>query len=155
LQVYVHLVWATWDRCRVITPRIEAEVRPALLGKAKELLCTTLAIGGIEDHVHQLLAMPATIPLARIAQELKGSSAHHVNARFGDRVLKWQAGYGAFSVSKRDVERVAVYVRRQREHHGSGRLCVDLEQIHPDLPTVDSGSESNCTRAVETPAVPA
>ena len=29
----------------------------------------------------------------------------------------WQAGYGAFSVSQSQCERVAEYIRRQEEHH--------------------------------------
>ena len=132
-QLYVHLVWATWDRAGLITPHVESVARAGLLAKARELGCTTLAIGGIENHVHHLLAVPATIPVARIAQELKGSSAHLVNTRFGDHVLRWQAGYGAFSISKRDIDRVIAYVRNQREHHDRDRLCVELERIHPEM----------------------
>jgi hypothetical protein len=29
----------------------------------------------------------------------------------------WQAGYGAFSVKPKDVDRLIQYIRNQREHH--------------------------------------
>ena len=31
--------------------------------------------------------------------------------------LAWQAGYGAFSVGVRDVEKVKAYIRDQESHH--------------------------------------
>ena len=140
LQLHVHLVWATWNRLRLITPPIEAVLRPSLLAKASELGCTTLALGGIDDHVHHLLAVPATLPLARIAQELKGGSAHFINAQTGERTFRWQAGYGAFTLSRDDLERVTEYIRRQREHHEAHRLWWDLERVHPDALPSQTGS---------------
>ncbi|MBI5546540.1 MAG: IS200/IS605 family transposase [Deltaproteobacteria bacterium] len=131
LQLYLHLVWATWDRLPLVTSGIEEMLYPMLAAKATELGCRTVAIGGIEDHVHQLIWLPATVPIARIARELKGASAHSINRR-GHRELefKWQAGYGAFTLAKHDVERVAAYVRNQRAHHKSQRLSASLESIH-------------------------
>ncbi|HEY3449424.1 MAG TPA: transposase [Myxococcales bacterium] len=134
LQFYVHIVWATWNRTRLITPRVEAILRPALLSKATELGCTTVALGMVEDHVHELLALPAVVPLATVAKELKGASSHLINQQLGRGELKWQAGYGGFSVSPGHVDRVAAYVRGQRQHHQLQRLWRSLEQIHPDLP---------------------
>ena len=131
-QLYVHLVWATWNRVRLITPRIEPIVRAALLNKSNELGCTTLALGTVEDHVHHLLIVPPTLPVATAARELKGVSSYLVNREFGRGEFKWQAGYGAFSVSKSHLERVQTYVLRQREHHELQRLWADLERIHPE-----------------------
>ena len=31
--------------------------------------------------------------------------------------FSWQRGYGAFTVSKSNVEQVSQYIRRQKEHH--------------------------------------
>ena len=33
------------------------------------------------------------------------------------RVFAWQEGYSAFSVSESNLERVAQYIREQKEHH--------------------------------------
>ena len=139
LQLYVHLVWATWDRLRLITPRVEQVLRPALLAKATELGCTTLAVGAVEDHVHHLLMVPATLPVATIAGELKGVSSFLVNQELGRGEFKWQAGYGGFTVSKSHLDRVERYVQRQREHHSLNRLCADLERIHADQKDREGG----------------
>ncbi len=51
-ELYLHCVWATWDRLPLITPGVEAAVYAAIMSKAKLLDCIPLAIGGVEDHVH-------------------------------------------------------------------------------------------------------
>lgn len=53
-QLYVHLVWATWDRLPLITPTIKEQIYNVISYEFKQLGCSVVAIGGIEDHVHLL-----------------------------------------------------------------------------------------------------
>ena len=46
---------------------------------------------------------------------LKANSSKWMNEH--GRVFAWQEGYSAFSVSESNLERVAQYIRRQKEHH--------------------------------------
>ena len=34
-----------------------------------------IEIGGVEDHVHMLLSLPATMPIAKAMQLIKGGSS--------------------------------------------------------------------------------
>ena len=60
------------------------------------------------DHVHTLLDLPTSKSIEEVAQLFKGSSSHWINE---NRLLRgrfsWGRGYGAFSVSHSDVNRVA------------------------------------------------
>ncbi len=77
-----------------------------------------LAIGGIDNHVHLLLSLPATISLAKAMQTLKGVSSKWVNDNFSLRhEFAWQEGYAAFSVSISEVPKTVAYIKNQREHH--------------------------------------
>ena len=69
-------------------------------------------IGGMEDHVHMLIQLPPTIALADAVQEIKASSSKWLGKRFA-----WQRGYGAFSVCRSTLDRVARYIRNQEAHH--------------------------------------
>ena len=51
-QLYVHLVWSTWDRLPLVTPALESGIYAAITAKCKEMQCDPIAIGGIEDHVY-------------------------------------------------------------------------------------------------------
>jgi hypothetical protein len=57
-------------------------------------------IGGIEDHVHLLLSLPATLSVSKAAQLIKGGSSKWVHDTFPEhRLFQWQEKYGSFSVS--------------------------------------------------------
>jgi putative transposase len=74
-----------------------------------------ITIGGVRDHVHALLVLPPTLPLAKAVQFLKGSSSKWINETGGP--FAWQEGYGAFSVSASQTTDVVRYIQNQRTHH--------------------------------------
>lgn len=120
LQLYLHLVWATWDRLPLITPDIESRLHGALAEKARQLGCEPLAIGGVPDHVHVLVRLPATTTVATLVKELKGASSHLVNREVAPAAgFRWQGGYGAFTLARRDVPLVRRYVAEQKRHHAA------------------------------------
>ena len=103
-QLYLHCVWATRDRMPLITDEIEARLYAAIATKCRELKCAPLAIGGIEDHIHLVVRLHTTVPVARLLKEVKGSSSHLVTHAVapGD-FFKWQGSYGAFTFAKADL----------------------------------------------------
>ncbi|HEY3331751.1 MAG TPA: transposase [Capsulimonadaceae bacterium] len=121
-QLYVHVVWATWDRVPLIDARMESVIYPAILNEARSLKADVLAIGGIEDHVHILARIPASISVSEFVRHTKAASSLLCGKAF-----RWQGAYGAFSVSRSHVARVNSYVQRQREHHANGTLYKSLE----------------------------
>ena len=88
-----------------------------MAGIARQNGITPLAIGGFDDHAHVLLAVPATVPLAKAMQLIKAGSSKWCNENFGNGRFEWQAGYSAMSVSPSLVHKTQVYIRKQREHH--------------------------------------
>jgi putative transposase len=134
-QLFVHLVWATLDRLPLITPSLEHELYRALAKKCRDLRCVPLAVGGMPDHVHLLVQLPPAVAVAPLVKELKGSSSHlitHVTAR--DRLFKWQASYGAFTVDPAAVSVVRGYIVHQKQHHGGDSVRNDWELSAPPPP---------------------
>jgi REP element-mobilizing transposase RayT len=73
-----------------------------------------LAIGGMDDHVHALFSLPATMSIAKGVQVLKANSSGWMNEV---RSFEWQEGYFACSVSRSQIPRVMKYIANQRKHH--------------------------------------
>ncbi|NNE98020.1 MAG: transposase [Pyrinomonadaceae bacterium] len=70
------------------------------------------------DHVNLLISMPSTISLAKVVQQLKGSSSKWIHETFPEhRRFEWQRGYAAFSIGIGDLERTVAYLRNQEKHH--------------------------------------
>ena len=127
-QLYLHLVWATWDRHPFLVPEIRERVYECIQAECVNLRVDVIAIGGIEDHVHLLIRVPATIAPADLVKRVKGASSHMVNHDIhAPFYFKWQGAYGAFSVSKRHVPLIRDYVLRQAEHHRDLSLYPLLE----------------------------
>ena len=116
-QLYLHYVWATWDRLPLITPDIQKVIYAAIIQQCEQLGCTVIAVGGIEDHVHLLTGFPPTLTLSDLIKQIKGSSSHLITHEIKHRFFKWQGSYGAFTVSHGDIDTVANYIRNQATHH--------------------------------------
>lgn len=132
-QLYVHLVWSTWQRLPLITPELEPHVYAALASKCTELKCKPIAINGIADHVHILAGITTTISIAKLVGAMKGSSAYLIAHRVTPGTFfKWQHSYGAFTVSKRAVPIVRRYILNQKIHHAKGKLLPEYEQFEEE-----------------------
>jgi REP element-mobilizing transposase RayT len=102
----------------LITPKLLDRLWAFMGGIARSNKVTAIQIGGVADHVHLLLSLPSTIPVAKAVQLIKGGSSKWVHETFPEAAdFAWQEEYGAFSVSASNVEAVAQYIRDQEEHH--------------------------------------
>lgn len=114
----VHLVFSTKDRRKMIPQDVRPRLWAYLGGIARENEMTAIAVGGTDDHAHVLLALPATMSIAKAAQLLKGGSSKWLHETFpGMREFAWQSGYGAFSIGKSGVEQTVKYIESQEERH--------------------------------------
>ena len=129
-EIFVHFVWATWDREPLIRPEWEAELYACLAAKCQELNANLYEIGGTENHVHILLRLAATISVADLAKHLKGSSSHLMNSLHrSSPQFRWQGAYYARGVERENLAVVRECIRRQKEHHSVNNLDHNLELI--------------------------
>jgi REP element-mobilizing transposase RayT len=75
----------------------------------------TVAVGGMNDHLHMLVALPSDIDLAKVINAVKVNSSRWMKAQVP--LFGWQRGYGAFSVSASLVPAVVRYIENQERHH--------------------------------------
>ena len=116
--LHYHLVFSTKNREPWLRSDIQERVWAYLGGIAHSNHLTPLQIGGVEDHVHMLLAMPPTICVSEALKRLKGGSSAWIKQTIaGCRGFRWQDGYGAFSFSRSQQAELEKYIRYQSEHH--------------------------------------
>jgi len=110
-----HVVFSTKRRQQLIPAGTQARLWNYLAGIARNHDIQMLAVGGTEDHVHMLLAIPPDTALADAVRTLKANSSRLM--RETSRSFAWQEGYGAFSVSPSQLDRVKRYIANQAAHH--------------------------------------
>ena len=138
-QIYLHLVFSTKHREKLIHRDIEERVWAYMGGVAKTHKMTPIQIGGTEDHAHVLVGTPTTISPSQAAKYIKGDSSLGIHREFdGLKNFAWQDGYGAFSVSRSELPAVVDYIKRQREHHAGRsferefRTLLELHEVEYD-----------------------
>ena len=115
---YFHCVFRSKERRPFITQPLRERLWQYLGGIALQNKMKAIEIGGVEDHVHILLSLPATMPLSKALQLLKGGSSKWVHDTFPEcRLFGWQEKYGAFSVSMSQLDTIAQYIKGQAGHH--------------------------------------
>lgn len=112
----VHIVFATKRHYPLIPEPLLEELWAYIYGICARLEIKTYAIGGMRDHVHVFIGLPATTKLAEAAQKIKANSSRFLREK-GIKEFSWQEGYGAFSVSMSHTEATIHYVRTQAKHH--------------------------------------
>ena len=117
-SLHYHVIFSTKNREPSLSDDVRERVWRYMGGIARENEMTALEIGGVADHVHMLLSLPASLAIAKAVQLIKGGSSHWVRGNVGGLSgFAWQDGYGAFTVSESQIETVRDYIRRQEEHH--------------------------------------
>ena len=112
----VHCVFSTKNRRNLIPPEIQSDLWAFLGGIARKNGLKALVVGGTENHVHVLLSLTATMPLAKAVQLIKGASSHWMNVNH-TKDFAWQEGYGAFTVGISQKADTVAYIRSQADHH--------------------------------------
>lgn len=86
-----HCVFSTKERRPAITPEMQDRLWGYIGGIARENSIKVLAAGGATDHVHLLLSIPSTIPVAKAIQLLKGGSSKWIHEAIpGMQRFAWQ-----------------------------------------------------------------
>lgn len=114
-QNVVHVVFSTKDRRKIMPRDFQRRVWAYVVGICANEGIFVRAIGGMDDHIHLLLQVPARLAVAKAVSEIKSNSSRWANLQ-GVK-FAWQQGYAAFSVSASLVPTVARYIENQEAHH--------------------------------------
>jgi putative transposase len=117
-NLYTHFILTTLLRQPMITEihrnRIEKYITGVVNGRQSKLY----AIYSNPDHTHILVSRSPSISELDLVSSICSSSESFINDHQLSVVpFAWQKSASAFSVSKRDVNRVCRYILNQASHH--------------------------------------
>lgn len=113
----VHCIFSTKNREKIIPGSLQPRLWSFMAGIARQNGITPIAVNGSDDHAHALIALPATMSIAKAVQLVKAGSSKWCNRNFGKGDFEWQVGYSAFSVSTSLLSATSAYIRNQHQHH--------------------------------------
>ncbi|MGH8020992.1 MAG: IS200/IS605 family transposase [Opitutaceae bacterium] len=116
-RLHVHLVFSTKNRAPKLSDTIRDALHRYMAVVLRNLDCPATLINSVEDHVHLLFELARTVAVSTVVEEVKKSSSKWIKTQGAGSDFAWQAGYGAFAVSRSNIDSVRDYVANQREHH--------------------------------------
>ena len=129
-NLLVHVVFSTKGREPIITDEYRKRLYSYIGGIIRSEGAEPLAIGGIADHIHLATKIKSNHALSDLVRKLKANSSKWINEnRLSIGKFTWQNGYGGFSVSASQIEKVKTYIENQAEHHKTKSFKGELIEI--------------------------
>jgi len=117
-KILIHVVFSTKNRQPVIIPSVQPHLCAYLAGTCRNLGAEAYRVGGTTDHVHIACLLPRTVTCSKLLEDVKKTSSAWIKKQDPQcRDFMWQAGYGAFSLSPRELPNLLDYIDNQRDHH--------------------------------------
>ena len=117
-NLYTHFVFTTQNRVPSIAASHRERIEKYITGIVNNHKCKMYAIYANPEHVHFLVSRDADMSEKELAELIADASEIFINA---NELCKgkfcWQTSCSAFSVSKKNIDKVCKYIRNQPEHH--------------------------------------
>jgi len=117
-QHLYHIVFRTKNSKPTIKQDHVNELYAYITGIVKYKNSHLYRINGIENHLHILTDMHPSIAPADFMRDVKASSSLWMkNSELFPQFIGWEEGYGSFTCSYSDANRLIEYIKNQQEHH--------------------------------------
>jgi len=117
-QIIYQIVFGTKFRENTLTKNNRENLFKYISGLLKNKKCHLYRINGVEDHLHIVTHIHPTIALSSLVKDIKVSRALYIKeTNLFENFTNWQEGYGAFTYSIKEKNRLIKYVKNQEEHH--------------------------------------
>ena len=120
-NLYTHFVFTSLHRKAIIPEKHRERIEKFITGVVKNYNCKLYAIYANPEHVHFLVSRSPNISEEYLATIIADSSEGFINKnKLAKGKFIWQITASAFSVSKRDVDKVCKYILSHlssQKHH--------------------------------------
>ena len=117
-QVYIQIVFAVKGRANLINDKIKKDVHCYITGIINGKKQKPIIVNGMPDHVHIFVELKPSMSISDLVRDIKCNSSKFINEQqLTKNKFEWQNGYGAFSYSKSQIDRVYKYIQNQEAHH--------------------------------------
>lgn len=119
-KLYYHIVFRTYRSGLTINIEHERELYAYMMDCINNMGAKLFRVGGMPDHIHLFVSLPATLTVAEFVQKLKASSSKWLKANPNFPMFDgWGREYAAFSYCERDKDMIVNYIKNQKKHHAN------------------------------------
>ena len=136
-QIFYHIVFSTKHREATLPEEHHEELYKYIWGIVKGHQCKLYRIDGTNDHLHIFSDLHPSVSLADYVKDIKlASSSWMKESGLFPQFTYWQEGYGAFTYSTKERDRVIDYIRRQKEHHQEENFLMNSSACYKNMKSI-------------------
>jgi len=117
-QHLYHIVFRTKDSDPTVDQNYSDRLYAYITGIVKNKMSHLYRINGVKNHLHILTDIHPSLAPADFVKEIKANSSLWMKKSGLFPLFKgWAEGYGSFTCSFRDKDKLIEYIKSQQEHH--------------------------------------
>ncbi|MGC9331127.1 MAG: IS200/IS605 family transposase [Bacteroidales bacterium] len=118
IKIYIHTVWTTKSRKKLMTKEDRQEIFDHIRENAKKKDIHIVEINGYLEHVHCIISLKQEQNISTVMNLIKGESSYWINKnKLTKTKFAWQDEYFAVSIGKSQLPYVIKYLKNQEKHH--------------------------------------
>jgi len=118
ISCLMHIVVGTYGQKFFLTADVRSQLLVYLTAVSKSKGMKLVTLGGTENHLHILLALPSKLSVESAILPLKQSSTTWIRQNFESlRSFSWATGFAAFSISRSQLNSTLLYIQNQEQYH--------------------------------------
>jgi REP element-mobilizing transposase RayT len=129
-QIYYQIVFSTRMREMTINETHEQELYKYIWGIINNHKCKLYRINSMPDHIHIFSDLHPSLSLSDFVKDIKVASSLWMkeSGKFPS-FTNWQEGYGAFTYSQKEKDRVIDYIKNQKQHHAKENFFDEYKRL--------------------------
>ena len=117
-QILYHIVYGTKNHNGTLDLERYDELCKYTAGILQNKNCFVYKVGGYTEHLHILTELHPSVALADLVKDIKLAQSKWIKTNnIFPAFDGWQDGYGGFTCSWKDKDRIINYIANQIEHH--------------------------------------
>lgn len=117
-QLYIQIVIVVKGRHCLIPNDKKENLYKYITGIIQNKKHKLISINRISNHIHFLIGLNPSEALSELVKEVKRCSTNFINEqKWLKSKFSWQKGFGGFSYSRSQLDKVVKYIENQEEHH--------------------------------------
>ena len=117
-QILYHIVYGTKNHIGTLDLERYDELCKYTAGILQNKNCFVYKVGGYTEHLHILTELHPSVALADLVKDIKLAQSKWIKTNnIFPAFDGWQDGYGGFTCSWKDKDRIINYIANQIEHH--------------------------------------
>ncbi len=126
----IQIVFSTKYRDKTLTKDNRDKLFRYIWGVLENKKCHLYRIGGVEDHIHIATHLHPTVDVANLVKDIKLASSDYIKTNnLFPEFTAWQNGYGWFTYTFCDNDRLIEYIKNQEKHHEEKNYREELIEL--------------------------